>query len=422
MRKAFSIIGVFILLSGCSFLPIDQEQAENGEQNDKDVYVERPEYKDYPIPESIGDPAPLVEKTNDKAVEYNGEKIIQACNLLSLEDIQEAGVLLHPHTGNGIKRIYFDGKGKGELAKKFNNFHVEGNKCEYALAPDKDEEDALESLMPSGIINLMVFQPSYADTNSLREDIEGVYTGNSKYESLGDMDGVAVYRHKSSDSPRYVLHKGEVWVEFGVSDESEKGEKTAESLLQSVVKRLNEQVEKPTGPSRFEYESPAFTKEVANVCEISDREDYRIVFNEDDSPMKVEEFGTAVGVINYSMSSGDSTKYNYVEQGCRFQSNDYYGDGKALTIHTITYESEKAAQHDMNFNKSESQDVQELNSIGDEAYFSGNKIQTNNVLTFRKGSVVVDVNFTESAQNSSASDVIESLTPIAQKMVERIKD
>ena len=108
MKRLFPVFLLFvIILTACSQ---ENEQASNEQMTD--YLIKRPEFPN--MPESVGDPKALVEEKNTSApVNVNGENIIQACQVLSLEDFRQVGMYLYPNPLSGpLTRYYFDGEGK----------------------------------------------------------------------------------------------------------------------------------------------------------------------------------------------------------------------------------------------------------------------------------------------------------------------
>jgi hypothetical protein len=76
--------------------------------------VQRP---GYPVNgPAMGDPAALVsEPGSPDPVRYRGSAVVQACDLLTPEDLTAAGLLVVPGTATGlVSRTYFDGHGSTE--------------------------------------------------------------------------------------------------------------------------------------------------------------------------------------------------------------------------------------------------------------------------------------------------------------------
>ncbi|PTM59723.1 hypothetical protein [Desmospora activa] len=413
MKKIGIFLLVFTLLAGCSILP----QAD--EQGGKDPNrVERPEYKGVDVDSTIGDPNALVLKPNEQAVAYKGEPVVQACNVITAGDLHKAGLLLYDGTGPGsgsVKRTYFDGEGKGELDTSHDRYlptpgGIDTNQCDYTLYMKSDV----------GVVEVKVYEPSYANQSAVAYEIE------SKYQPISDIEGVKTYQ-STGEIPEYFLQKGTISAAITMKFDSD--EKKEQFLLQTAAKRLNQFETEAVGPSQVEYDSPIFSSRYMNGCQYINNDDFKSLFGEDASPLVSESIHAGVGYIK---ARSTEKSYNYLSHQCTrgVERNTDTEETKLLTIGTDTYEDEESAT--LLFKESKEalattvgDEIQDLSAIGDEAYYSddGDGIWR---IHFRKGRVHVQMNFADSkgheAQSSTPAEKIERLTPLAQTVAERMKD
>lgn len=428
------MIGLAVI-TGCSSLFTDRNQAaEEGEGSqtpDENTIVERPGYEN--LANSIGDPAPLVQKSGGKAITYQGEPMLQACEMLTLADLQEAGFLLDPNPlAGGIMRSYFDGKGEAAFSSPSEwslPMFDESNQCSYGLyteqkesAPNEGEvENAIdtgsEARDPGGkFILVTVYQPPYVSGNAVQ------YVLDRRYKKDSESDGVTIYTEKENRSGqiRSFLVGDRVAVEIAFKLGLE-GESAKEAFIQTVAKRMGEAVANPSGPPQFEYDSPTFTKAYGNGCKWTGNDEMRSLFGVDATPLVTERVGTAVGVITFTRS-GDDTLYNYIDHSCSRYSSGGISERKSLNIHTTTYESEKPAQLDFAFGKEMTREAKPLDeAVGDETYFQ-EEIAGNKFLVFRKGRAVVKLSIHDKTNpDLSDAEKIERLVPVAQGIAEQME-
>lgn len=232
MKKVGIFLLVFTLLAGCSLIPQTNEQgAQEPNQADpsKDIA--------------------LVLKPNEQAVEYKGEPVVQACDVITVDDLGKAGLSLEAPFF-ALDRTYFDGEGKGELEtpKGHRPPSMNTNECTYVVQ-GKDS------------VTVEVYEPSY--TNQSQLDYEMEYN----FEAIPDIEGVKAYAYQSeADIREYRLQHGSLTadINFNFLNADDKREK---QLLQIAAKRLAQLEAKPRGPIRAEYESELFSADYINGCD-----------------------------------------------------------------------------------------------------------------------------------------------------------
>lgn len=412
MKKVGIFLLVLTLLAGCSILPQADEQGAKDPNR-----VERPEYKGVDVDSKIGDPNALVLKPNEQAVEYKGEAVVQACNVITAEDIHKARLLLYDGTGPGggsVERTYFDSEGKGELDTSHDRYlptpgGMNTNECRYTLYMKSDV----------GLVEVRVYEPSYANQAAVAYEIE------SNYQAVSDIEGVKVYK-STGEIPEYFLQKGSISAAITMKFDSD--EKKEKFLLQTAAKRLTQYETEAAGPSRMEYDSPIFSASYMNGCEYINNDDFKGLFDVDAGPLVYESIHAGIGFVRTNPEDG----YNYLSHQCTRGFENSTADSKErklLIIGNDAYEDEESAALLFEENKKAKvstlgDEIQDIPSIGDEAYYSeGEGIWR---INFRKGRVHVEMSFVDEEeyeqQSATPAEKIERLTPLAQTVAERMKD
>ncbi|WP_146160486.1 lipoprotein [Desmospora activa] len=407
MRRFFVIFSALVLLAGCS---IFSQPEEPGEETKNPNRVERPEYKDVDVDSRVADPDALVLKPNKQAVKYKGEPVVQACDVISSDDLRKADQLLHAdsYPNNVMTRTYFNGESKGEVDTSIESAN---NECWYVLH-GKSRKSRNES------IEINVYEPAYTNQKELATEIK------KNYKAIADIEGVKAYQmaeEKMEDHTGrftdYRLQQGTITAHIYTSIIDEK---VVKSLLQTAAKRLKQLEAKPTGPSQVDYKSPVFAAGYVNSCDYIGNEDFQNLFGVDADPLVTEGISSSVGVEDSD---------HYLKHNCSLRENPE--NNQVLSMKTTAYEDEKTAALHFKEGKKEvdGDSVQEVSSIGDDAYYAVNEVDGEWSLTFRQGRVEVQMDFydySEKEDPSSDEEIaekrIERLTPIAQAVVERMKD
>ncbi|WP_146160485.1 hypothetical protein [Desmospora activa] len=356
----------------------------------------------------------LVLKPNEQAVEYKGEPVIQACDVITLDDLKKAGQTLYLSDGlipNGIQRTHFNGEGKGEVDTSADYAILRSiyqNECDYGIQrPERS----------GGVVNIKVYQPAYTNQKALNREME-------KFNAIPDIEGVKAYHYQLDEQDEfkdYLLQQGTITAHIYTDIEDEKAVK---SLLQSAAKRLKQLEAKPIGPSQVEYKkSPNFSASYVNSCEYIGNDDFKNLFGVDAGPLVSEGISSTVGFVREDPPGQNS--YHYMTHSCSYALHEARGNKQVLSIKTIAYEDEQkaAAAFEMwKEPKAEADNVRDIPSIGTGAYYTVGEDGLWD-LVFLVGRVEVHMSFVDDVQKPSTHEErFERLTPIAQAVVERMKD
>lgn len=430
MRNILIFLLFPLLLVGCSALFLEGEDSQSDQEKESaetanSEFVDRPGYDS--LPEGVADPDPLVTRTGGDAVKIKGEAIVQACNLITLEDLRGMGAYLNP--AYDLSRLFFDGKGQGALSIHETSLPLSGdiNACRYTLQDGK-KDDIYQ------FVEVNLYHPLYVSPGAIQEELERGL--EPAYKSIADVEGLKAYkREEDKNMTSYLIRHGDYWLNLFIQlNGEESNDRTlTEAILQTVAQRLKEEAKQPTGPSRLEIDSPAFSQEVVHSCDITEQEEIRQLFGMDAHPLVEEKWGSTVRRITFSQHGGDDTYYRYITNECKrkaAQKRDplqVSSNEKGLRVKTTVYESEKPAELQMEFDRSEytkffSAEVIPLDeTIGDEALYLGDA-DLGNPIRFRKGHVIVEVSFYEQENpDIPAQERIERLIPVVQDIAGRLK-
>ncbi|PMB03351.1 hypothetical protein CEN49_23450 [Fischerella thermalis CCMEE 5273] len=432
-----------LLLSGCSLPLVEKlgKQSEEQADQEKRAMVERPGYEDV----SVGDPAALVFKPGGDTVTYKGEPVVQACNLLMVDQVQKillkTNLRIQPSSSGSVKRAYFDGKGLGDVQYWKNMLLSEENSCSYLLQqkPRESQQIPTESVH---LIQLRVYLSSYVNPNIIKSELDAEYgSGEEQGEVLIYKRTTKSESDKNRDTAEYMLEYKGVFANLQLKFDGNDAAK--EQLLQTVAKRLVEVVTQPEGPVKMAYASPIFTAKVGNGCEWTDNNDFKTVFGVDASASVKESVATAIGGIDFvdidETKSVDNeevaehtTIYHYLEHQCTRMAVDRSKGGSFakvmnLYIHTYTFETDEPARLFLEKEKGRKQyDPQPLEeTIGDGAvYLSGDagfNLGIAQMVMFRNGRFVVKVSFDDRMEEIPDAEVIERLLLVVKNMDKKME-
>lgn len=344
--------------------------------------VQRPGYNN--IAASILDPAPLKAVPTAQAATAQGATVIQACNLLTLDDLAKQQLYIAPNPLASFTRSYFNNQGTGLISKEQGIEIDSYNYCDYPLQNKAN-------------VSVTVLQTGY---NTMKL--------SSLLSPQADVQGYRAYSQPDEDDGEMVdsvlqLSKGDMSVEIRTNLAKNEAQKK-QQLIDAIVKNLNAQLASPTGPTRFGFESPAFQGNYANACDISQAEDFNTVFGVPPAPFVSERLGTAVGAIRYT-SLGDKNTFAYIESACsRYTGEEYPTDRKKLDIETRSYTSDQAAKLEMQANRQPDAEQPTSQLLGDESYVAtatdGLKTKKPGSVVFRKGRIVVTLSFNDPAKDT----------------------
>lgn len=372
---------------------------------DASTYITRPGYEGEN--DGIGDATALISAPGDKIASFAGAQVMQACTLLTLDDIKSNGLLLEANSLTGpLERIFQDGQGsqaQPKLSDILAPSAEDTNSCRYGL---KDQ----------GVVQLAILQPFNVSNAALDDDIQDMYTAQQ------DMQGFKVYKkikenQYDKNETTYLIRSPKAAAELRISltDQAKK-----DALLNLVAERVQKAQNTPTPIAKISYKSPVMPNAVYTDCSILGDANFKQALGVEASPLTKERFASSIGVIE-----DPSTKklYNYSSYDCRREIVDNQGRGY-FTLQSTTYETVDAAKEMFAFEQTPdamATNIQAVTpAIGDESFF-GDPAALRNALVFRKGRLIVRVSFYKDGNNVPAAQQISTLRPILDAAVKDIK-
>jgi hypothetical protein len=291
--------------------------------------VERPGHP--PNGPGVGDPVALASEPGGAPVTYGGSAVVQACDVVTLDDLASLGVALLGGTANGlVTRDHLDGQGRAPVPVGPGNLVDEQNTCHYVLGPDGAR----------GSIDVHVHQPGYTGEQALDDALR---YDHRQVAELGPVQVFEPVRPMADFPVRRLRHK-DVHVELTTSRLSATQQQT---VLQTVADRLPGLAADPPGPPRFAYDSPTFPVDHVDACAISRADDVRALFGVEAGPSVEEGLSPGVGRMSFL---GSDLEANYVDHMCRRGTPEgYFGGGSSVAVHTTTFDSDDGAAAQFEF-------------------------------------------------------------------------
>ncbi len=291
---------------------------------------------------AVADPAPLSETPNPAPSSYQGTPVVQACNLLTIADLNKLGIRTDPNPlPNSVtfERTYLAADGAGPLhagqstVPSAPTFAL--NKCTYGLAA------------PNGAsgehVSIAVAQDSYYPGTS----------GIEKYPGAQKFGEVNVSSHLR-DTPDPNDRQGQVsmWthganVDLDVSLSPGGYGPKMHDIVTVIAANMQAQVAAPAGPATIAYDRAAFPATVAQPCPLLTQDVFAAAYGSALSPLVVEQPATAVGQTTFDARSRDK---NYVAMSCYRGTGEIDpGDRQAVELEIKSYLSEESAKKDIAF-------------------------------------------------------------------------
>ncbi len=417
---AVVIAGAIFALQG---LLLSKKTNGGGQSANGSVYYyNRAGYNKKDLSAGTGDPEALKPVASSTAVTYGGNPVVQSCNVLSLDDLHKANLhLIASPLTESVTRSFFDGKGLATLSAN-----------PYTL-PSNDATNSCDYSLENGLsVTLNIFQPSYVPASAVQDEI------SHYYQQKPAVNGSQLYFYQASSKLEYyMLQTGNVYSQLAVAAaDGANGnlDQVAQTVLGPIARNLPAELAHPGGPAKMTYASPVFQKSYANACELTDNSDFRKLYGKDASPIATENLSSGVGVINFSDTGAANVNYNYIDNDCERESvlggasaNSSGGislDQTYILIDTESYLDVNPATLSFAADQKSGQNVVAVNTkIGDQVMFS-NQAGISNALTFREGRFIVSLSVVNPGTKPlfSTPTMIESLTPLAQKIAGELKN
>src|SRR5687768_11392328 len=131
------IIIIVALMMGGGNKKKSDDSASNGK--DSSTYITREGYEDEN--DAVGDAAAIFAKPTDRVINFAGQRVVQACTLLTLDDLKANGILLNANSFTGpVTRNVYDGRGNqqtGNISEYTTRSSDDINNCSYYLKGNK---------------------------------------------------------------------------------------------------------------------------------------------------------------------------------------------------------------------------------------------------------------------------------------------
>jgi hypothetical protein len=431
-KKTFLLVGGIVALIILVVIVI-VAFTNNNKQADTDTAVtthDRPGYDRAKLGSAFADPFAVTFTSNSSAVTYKGNKVVQACNLLTLDDIIQQGILVKANTlPTPIARVVNDGVGAAEYPKTVYASSITGkslgsdvNSCNYVLESDNGA--------PSITINAL--QSFAIPGDVVDEEVQKNYT------ATGSIEGVEVFMKKSSapvpgrEVAEYIaLQRGTGAFYLSLELNSDKAAKK-QPLLEAAVKNFIREQASPSGIAELKYDSPIFKKSIVHACDLISNADVRSLSGRDAGPLLREGIASSIAQLTFP---GDETPYLNITNECtRSTSGGGSGLGSdgpgdlSLTVETTNFLSDVPAKRGIAIQQEanpNNRGRQALPSQVGDASVAYTDVSGGHHIIFAKGRIVVDIKLDKRSQQisrvTSLSSAVERLLPIAQSMATKVQ-
>lgn len=373
----------------------------------------------------IADGAPLKETTNSKAINYQGKPVVEACNLLTIADLNRLGVHYAadpaPNTVN-FERSYIAADGAGPLKTISLGFSTANtfalNKCSYNFVDSagRDNQDRIE---------IAVSQRAYVPGANIPI---GQAAGN--YMRKPNVGNVLVYSHRlSGDNPGDAVGDGvmrlgdlTVSINFVLTSSGYAGK--LDDIATTIAKNIEAQKANPAGPAAITYDSPVFSKSVAQPCQLLTPDTFASAYHTQMSPLVVEQPATAVGMAIFQ-GQNDQKPHDYVTISCaRGTGEEDPGARESLLLRATSYLSDESAKLHLNTLRQHG-GQNTATTLGDESLVqtSAALASSRGGLAFRKGRFVFELSVQDPRHYRNGLTVEQSnkmLTPAAQGILRNL--
>lgn len=424
------LVGLIVIIMIIALLAGGNKSKQSGTDA---LYHDRAGYDRQKLGDGVADPFAIKFTPVSTPTGYEGKKVVQACNLLTVDDLTSQDLLIKANTlPTPISRTFNDGVGKAGYSQDVFASSLSGaslnpdtNSCHYVLQSDGGA--------PSVTVN--VFQPFSMPSDVIDEELQ------RNYSASGTISGLELFTKKpsralggSEDTTEYIaIKRGEGAFYLSLTLPEDKPTKK-QSILDTVADNFVRELASPSGLSKLTYDSPIFPKSIVRACDLLTNEHIRALAGRDAGPLAREGIATAIANTRFS-SQGDQTSHLNIDNECTRGTigggsglgSDGTGDLN-LIVETITFLEEDSAKSAVRMQQQNNPNNQKNMSlpdkVGDESVGYTDRSNGHH-LVFAKDRVVVDIKLDQFAQRvtgtTTLSASIEKLLPIAQSMANKIQ-
>lgn len=361
---------------------------------------------------SIADPAALVGNGYERPISYGGNVVVDACNLLPLDQLNREKVRLYPNPiASTYERYYISSDGSGETVKKGMALSNELNECEY-IFNDRNS------------LSMSVWQPAYLEMQYLKYELPKYTPAESSQPGVTHK-----IQNKAGGTVSHLLQKGDVYAEFSFISAVNKDKAALESLTNKlmpyIMQNFANQVIKPSGVPKYTYDSPTFTKSVAIGCSLINADSFQKIFKVQPSPVVYEKVTSAVGLITGFQDTGDDY-FHYIQSECERNTGDssYRSERKRVRVVVSSYEDSRGTKAAFNFEKPGDKGAATSRAYGDASYVVtvSHKADPGTVVV-RKGRFLIKLTLADPAHESSKTDphyFVTQLDPAIDDILSRL--
>lgn len=393
-------------------------------------YYEQKEYPRKEIGASIADAMAItMNKSDNVAKTAKGTVILPACAVLTLADINNAGLRTQASSLSGsIEMHYIDGQGSGTIP--FDSFSLpfdkESNECRYSL------QDGL------GSVTLDVYQPYIASAGAIQDQLDQYY---QKAPDIAGVSGAELFVRKTKPNPstaekrttEYIVRKN-ADVSFYLRVETEKNRKVStEKLIKTALNGIDRTTKSPEGAPRPTYKnSPTYKQAYLRACSFLDDEGMKTLAGVPAAAFVNEQIAQATGVASFK-EFNDNNYYVYAENSCEREGTGegvkvgggtLYNSNPTMRLKTTSYSDKKAAAYVLQSAQKHVKDGISVPGVGDEAIVNRDSVNENHFI-FRKDRFVIDMTYDTLSQKQKGIDdqnkYAEALIPYAQYVAKNIK-
>lgn len=360
---------------------------------------------------------------------HNGVPIIEACNIVSLDELRAKGIELkasqRPET---FMRSYIESNQAQVPDRDLPKYPNELNRCHYDLQDDKDWFD------------IGVYHTSYSNLEQLDADIA------TKYNPQPDIAGLRVFKAKTfrtvdddffgavntnEGNEDFILRHNDSALWFRLRDFKQA---TRQEILTLIATNFSKLLQKPEARVTLDYGRSPIEGRFYKACDLLTSRDVASFLGQNTSPYVNEGYAGAPGKRNYKTDGGTPGGHLYITQSCS-RSGQSKDDSATLVLRQ--YATEEGAKHYIQSSASgdniKQQPWQSVSfDLSDESYVAADDYtppkqgfsprMKEDTIHVRKDTLVMEVSYRLAREDRLRTDSdIDHLKQLARSIIENIK-